>query len=110
MSTRTGLVLVREGAAAAQAEDEVQRGLLLYVVVGESAPVLELLPGEDEALLVGGGCLLALDLLLHVLDGVRRLHAQRDRVTRELFTKICMCSTSRSLPGRFEYSGNKLSP
>ena len=55
MSTRTGLVLVREGAAAAQAEDEVQRGLLLYVVVGESAPVLELLPGEDEALLVGGG-------------------------------------------------------
>ena len=53
MSTRSGLVLVREGAAAAQAEHEVQRGLFLYVVVGKGAAVLELLAREDEALLVG---------------------------------------------------------
>jgi hypothetical protein len=61
----------------------VQRGLLLYVVVTERAPVLELLPCEDEALLVGRDALLVLNLLLHVLDGVRRLHVQRDRLARE---------------------------
>ena len=64
--------------AAAEAEDEVQRGLLLYVVVTERAPVLELLAGEDEALLVGGDALLVLNLLLHVLDCVRRLHVESD--------------------------------
>ena len=40
-------------SAAAETEDEVQRRLLLDVVVGERAAVLELLAGEDEALLVG---------------------------------------------------------
>lgn len=35
-----------------EAEDEVKRRLLLDVVVGESATVLELLAGEDQALLV----------------------------------------------------------
>jgi hypothetical protein len=40
--------------AAAQAEHKVQRRLLLDVVVRERAAVLELLSGEDEALLVRG--------------------------------------------------------
>ena len=38
--------------AASEAEHQVQRRLLLDVVVGQRAPVLELLSGEDEALLV----------------------------------------------------------
>ncbi len=45
-------------AAAAQAQDEVQGGLLLDVVVGERAAVLELLAGEDQPLLVGRDALL----------------------------------------------------
>ena len=40
-------------ASAAQAQHEVQRALLLDVVVAERAAVLELLAGEYEALLVG---------------------------------------------------------
>jgi hypothetical protein len=40
--------------AAAEAQDEVEGGLFLDVVVGEGASVLELLAGEDEALLVRG--------------------------------------------------------
>ena len=32
----------------------MEGGLLLDVVVGESAAILELLAGEDQALLVGG--------------------------------------------------------
>jgi hypothetical protein len=39
-------------AATAEAEDEVQGRLLLDVVVGESTAVLELLAGEDQALLI----------------------------------------------------------
>ena len=40
--------------AAAQAQHQVQRALLLDVVVGQRAAVLELLAGEDQALLVRG--------------------------------------------------------
>ena len=39
-------------AAAVEAEHQVQRRLLLDVVVGQRALVLQLLPGEDQALLV----------------------------------------------------------
>jgi hypothetical protein len=41
-------------AAAAQAQHQVQRALLLDVVVGQRAAVLQLLAGEDQALLVRG--------------------------------------------------------
>jgi hypothetical protein len=41
-----------------EAEHEVEGRLLLDVVVGEGAAILELLAGEDEALLVGGDTLL----------------------------------------------------
>ncbi len=51
----------------------MESGLLLDVVVGESAAILELLAGEDEALLVRGDTLLVLDLLLYGLDGIRGL-------------------------------------
>ena len=46
--------------AAAQAQHQVQRGLLLDVVVCQGAAVLQLLAGEDEALLVRGNALLVL--------------------------------------------------
>merc|ERR1712139_67977 len=65
-------------AAATKAEHEVEGRLLLDVVVREGAAVLKLLAGKDQALLVGRDALLVLDLLLHVLDGVRRLHIKSD--------------------------------
>ena len=48
------------------------------LVVTQSAAVLELLAGKDEALLIRGNALLVLDLLLDVLDGVRGLDVERD--------------------------------
>ena len=69
--------------AAAETQDQVQRRLLLDVVVREGAAVLELLAGEDEALLVGRDALLVLDLLLHVVDRVARLDVERDGLARE---------------------------
>ena len=47
--------------------------LLLDVVVGESAAVLELLASEDQSLLVRGNTFLILDLGLHVINGVAGL-------------------------------------
>ena len=57
-----------------ETEDKVEGGLLLDVVVGEGPSVLKLLASEDQPLLVWGDSLLVLDLGLHILDSVRRLH------------------------------------
>ncbi|BAT08679.1 Os09g0483150, partial [Oryza sativa Japonica Group] len=70
-------------AAAAEAEHQVQRRLLLDVVVGQGAAILQLLPREDEALLVRRDTFLVLDLGLDVVDGVAALHLQRDRLPRQ---------------------------
>ena len=67
--------------ATAEAEHKVEGRLLLDVVVREGAAVLELLAGEDQALLVGRDALLVLDLGLHVLDRVRGLDLERDGFT-----------------------------
>ena len=65
-------------AAAAKAQNQVQCRLLLDVVVGERAAVLELLARKDQALLVGRNTLLVLDLLLDVVDGIGRLDLESD--------------------------------
>ena len=62
-------------------------GSFLDVVIGEGSPVLELLPGEDEPLLVWGDALLILDLGLNVLDGIRRLHLESDGLAGQSFDK-----------------------
>ena len=64
--------------SAAQAQHQVQRALLLDVVVGESAAVLQLLARKDEALLVGGDAFLVLDLGLDSVDGVGGLDFEGD--------------------------------
>ena len=61
----------------------MQRRLLLNVIVGERAVVLELLARKDQALLVRRDALLVLDLGLDVLDRVGRLDVERDRLARE---------------------------
>ena len=61
----------------------MQGRLLLDIVVRESAAVLQLLAGEDQALLIRGDALLVLDLLLDVVDRVGRLHFQSDGLAGE---------------------------
>jgi hypothetical protein len=56
---------------------------LLDVVVAQSAAILELLAGEDQALLVRGDALLVLDLGLDVVDGVAGLDIQGNGLTRQ---------------------------
>jgi len=57
--------------------------LLLDVVVGEGTAILELLAGEDQALLVGGDSLLVLDLGLDIVDGVAGLYLEGNSLARE---------------------------
>jgi hypothetical protein len=62
----------------AKAEDEVESGLLLDVVVAQSATILELLASEDQTLLIRWNAFLVLDLGLDVVDGIGRLHLKGD--------------------------------
>jgi hypothetical protein len=56
--------------AAAQAQDKVQCRLLLDIVIRQRTAILELLAGEDQALLVRRDAFLILDLALDIVDGV----------------------------------------
>merc|ERR1711908_168562 len=76
---RVGLV----GTSATETEHQVEGRLLLDVVVLESAAILELLAGEDQALLVRGDSLLVLDLGLDGLNSVRALDLEGDGLPRQ---------------------------
>ena len=67
-----------ETHTATETEHQVEGGLLLDVVVGESSAVFKLLACEDEALLVWGDTFLVLDLGLDVLNGVTGLNIEGD--------------------------------
>ena len=69
--------------ATAEAEDEMERRLLLDVVVAQCATILELLAGEDQALLIRRNALLVLDLRLDIVDGVAALNFKGDGLAGE---------------------------
>ena len=95
------LLLLMLLATTAQTKHQVQGRLLLNVVVRQSAAVLQLLAGEDQALLIWGNSLLVLNLGLDVLDGIRGLDIKSDSLSCDslpflngspvsVFTKICI--------------------
>merc|ERR1719167_1377009 len=92
-----------------QPEDEVEGGLLLDVVVGQSPSILQLLAGEDKPLLVRRDSLLVLDLCLHILDSVRRLHLKGDGLAREgLHEDLHLGADLRDFSCRSESSNKSL--
>jgi len=66
--------------ATTETENQVESALLLDVVVGQRAAVLELLSSEDETLLVRRDTLLILDLGLDIVDRIGRLNLEGDRL------------------------------
>jgi hypothetical protein len=64
--------------ATTEAQDQVESGLLLDVVVGEGTAILKLLASKNQALLVRRDALLVLDLGLDIVDGVAGLHLKGD--------------------------------
>ena len=60
---------------------------LLDIIIAQSPPILELLPGEDQALLVRWDALLILDLGLDIVDRVAGFDFEGDGFAREGFDK-----------------------
>jgi len=61
----------------------VKSTFLLDVVIRKRSAILELFSSKDQPLLVWGDSLLILDLGLHVLYGIRRLHLKGDGFTSQ---------------------------
>ena len=61
----------------------MKSGLLLNVIIGKGPAILKLFSSENQALLIRGDSLLVLDLGLHVIDGIRRLHLEGDGLASE---------------------------
>ena len=62
---------------------QVKGRLLLDVVVTQSATVFKLLTSEDQTLLVRRNALLVLNLGLHIVNRVRGLNLERDRLASQ---------------------------
>merc|ERR1711972_109648 len=73
--------------ATTQTEHQVKSRLLLNVVIGKGASILQLLAREDQALLVWRDPFFILDLCLDIVDGVRGLHLKSDGFPREGFNE-----------------------
>merc|ERR1712038_521968 len=80
--------LTREGLdedlhASSETKHQVESGFLLDVIVRKGPAVLELLPCEDQALLIRRNAFFILDLRLHVVNCVAGLDVQGDGLARE---------------------------
>ena len=87
----------------AETQDKVEGAFLLNIVVRKSATVLELFTSKDQTLLVRRNALLILDLRLHVVNRVRRLHLQRDRLAGQCLDKDLHSSTETKHCRRNKY-------
>ena len=85
----------------------MQGRLLLDVVVRQSAAILQLLSGEDQALLIWWNSFLVLDLGLDVVDGVRSLDFQSDGLSSQSLDEDLHASTEteNQVQGRLFLNG-----
>merc|ERR1712045_325227 len=79
--------------SSSESKDQMESGLFLDVVVGQSSAILQLLASEDQTLLVWGDSLLVLDLSLDILNGNARLNLQGDGLPCESLDKDLHSST-----------------
>merc|ERR1712203_173687 len=79
--------------SSTESKDQMESGLFLDVVVGESSAILQLLASEDQTLLVWGDSLLVLDLSLDVLNGIAGLNLQGDGLPCESLDEDLHSST-----------------
>ena len=61
---------IADAAAAAKTKDQMKCGFLLDVIVGQRTPVLQLLSGKYQTLLIKWDSQLVLNLGLDVLDRI----------------------------------------
>jgi hypothetical protein len=68
----------------------VEGGLLLDVIIRESATILKLLAGKNQALLIRGNTLLVLDFGLNIIDGIRGFDFKGDGLAGEGLDDCCL--------------------
>jgi hypothetical protein len=61
-----------------EAEDKVERGFLLDVIVGKGATILKLLSSKDQTLLIRRDALLILNFRLDIVDSIAGLNLKGD--------------------------------
>jgi len=73
--------------STSEAENKMESGLFLDVVVGESSTIFKLFSSEDQSLLVRRDTFLVLDLGFDVLNRIRRLNVKGDGLSSEGLNK-----------------------
>jgi hypothetical protein len=89
----TGQSLHKDLHSSTKTENQVKGRLLLDVVVTQSAAILKLLSGKDKTLLIRGNTFLILDLGLDVVNGIRGLDIEGNRLTGQSLHKDLHSST-----------------
>ena len=79
---RRVVLLLTLATASSQTQHQMKRRLFLYVIVGQSATVLELLAGKDQTLLIGRYALFVLNFSLNIFDRVTGLDLILNRKMR----------------------------
>ena len=64
--------------ATTKTKNQMQRTLLLDIVITQGTSILKLLPRKDEALLIRGNPLLILNLSFDIINGVGGLDVEGD--------------------------------
>lgn len=78
-------MLLTLAVTTTKTKHQMQRTFLLNVVITEGTPVLKLLPGKDQTLLIGGDPLLILDLGFDIVNGVGGFDIEGDCFAGESF-------------------------
>jgi len=65
----------------------VKSGFLLDIVIAQHTSIFELLSGKNQTLLIRRNAFLVLDLSLDIIDSIRGLHLEGDRLSCEGFNE-----------------------
>jgi hypothetical protein len=77
-----GRIIIR-GYPTTQPENKMQSTLLLDIIIRKRTSILKLLPSTNQTLLIRRNPLLSLNLALDIVDGIRRLNLQGNRLASQ---------------------------
>ena len=86
-----------KSSSSTKTKYQMESALLLDAVVTDGTAVLKLLTGEDETLLIRRDALLIMNLRLHAIDAVARLHLKGDSLaSQSLHENLHSCPNPKS--------------
>jgi len=70
---------------SSQTQHQMQGTFLLNAIICQGTAIFQLFPSKDQSLLVWWNAFLVLDLFLHLVDGIARLHFQSNGLPSQSF-------------------------